>query len=88
VISAQQTRRVAGYGAVLGRSFERALSLRMRSTSAMACAFWWAAWADGTISSDFAPSMCELQYGTTPSLEFGASPFCSRERAAPLLVVC
>ena len=46
----------------------------MRWTSFIACGFWCAGWADGTISSDFAPSICELQYGTTPSLEFGASP--------------
>jgi hypothetical protein len=36
--------------------------------------FWYAAWPDGTTRSDLAPSKCELQYGTTPSLEFGESP--------------
>src|SRR5271165_1338046 len=62
------------YGAALERSVARALSTRMRWTSLMACGFWCAGCADGTISSDFAPSICELQYGTTPSLELGASP--------------
>ena len=45
------------------------LAFKIRSTSAIACGFWCALWSDGTMSSVLAPSVCELQYGTAPSLE-------------------
>src|SRR5215831_20626139 len=53
---------------------ERAMSVRMRRTSSIACGLWCVPWPEGTMCSDVAPSKCELQYGTTPSEEFGASP--------------
>jgi hypothetical protein len=53
---------------------ERAMSVRMRRTSSIAYGFWCVLWPDRTMCSDVAPPRCELQYGTTPSEEFGASP--------------
>ena len=48
--------------------------LRIRSTSRIASGLHCALCLEFTISSDSAPSRCELQYGTIPSELFGVSP--------------
>ena len=50
-------------------------SSRIRSSSVMVCGSSHDPCGPGTTHSDFAPSKCELQYGTTPSVLFGESPF-------------
>src|SRR5689334_6484847 len=51
------------------------LSRRIRSISAIVSGSSQEPCGPGTIFSDRAPSKCELQYGTTPSVQFGQSPF-------------
>src|SRR5689334_7915790 len=49
-------------------------SFRIRSNSSMVCGSAHEPCGPGTMTSDCAPSRCELQYGTTPSLLSASGP--------------